>query len=305
MKKILSILLLSSLVLVGCQPASQQASVEKDDKLQIVATYSIVADLIENIVKDKGDVYSMVPIGTDPHMYDPLPKDIDKVSKADIVFYNGFNLETGKGWFNDLLEVTNKKDLAFPVTKNVEPMYLTEKGKETEQDPHAWLDIQNTIKYVETITEELVKLDSDNKIFYENNRDQYIKELEKLDQYAKDEISKIPEDQRILVTSEGAFKYFSKAYGFDAAYIWEINTDNQGTPEQMDRIIKIIKENKVKSLFVETSVSPKTMETVSKETNVPIYETIFTDSLAKKGSEGDSYISMIKWNIDKVIEGLK
>ncbi|NOU82189.1 metal ABC transporter substrate-binding protein [Paenibacillus sp. LMG 31459] len=297
---------LSSIVLISLLAACSNTNEREagEDKLQIVATYSIIADMTENIVGDKAEVYSMVPIGTDPHMYDPLPADTGKVSSADLIFYNGLNLETGKGWFQDLLKVTNKNEVAFAVSDEVTPMYLTEKGKETQVDPHAWLDIQNSIKYVDVITKRVIEQDPDNKEYYLNNQTAYVKELNELDQYAKEEVNKIPQEQRILVTSEGAFKYFSKAYGFESAFIWEINTDSQGTPEQMKRIISIIEENQVPALFLETSVNPKTMETISNETGVPIHSKIFTDSLAKKGEDGDTYIKMIQWNIDKVIEGL-
>ncbi|MEK3685209.1 metal ABC transporter substrate-binding protein [Paenibacillus sp. FSL R10-2736] len=297
---------LSSIVLISLLAACSNTNEREagEDKLQIVATYSIIADMTENIVGDKAEVYSMVPIGTDPHMYDPLPADTGKVSSADLIFYNGLNLETGKGWFQDLLKVTNKNEVAFAVSDEVTPMYLTEKGKETQVDPHAWLDIQNSIKYVDVITTRVIEQDPDNKEYYLNNQTAYVKELNELDQYAKEEVNKIPQEQRILVTSEGAFKYFSKAYGFESAFIWEINTDSQGTPEQMKRIISIIEENQVPALFLETSVNPKTMETISNETGVPIHSKIFTDSLAKKGEDGDTYIKMIQWNIDKVIEGL-
>lgn len=301
MKKILA-LTMFIVLLSACSKVSEGEA--DNDKLEIVATYSIIADMTENIVGDKAEVYSMVPIGTDPHMYDPLPKDSSKVSSADLIFYNGMNLETGKGWFKDLLEVTNKQDVAFAVSEEVSPMYLSEKGKETQVDPHAWLDIQNAIKYVDTITTHVIEQDPDNKEYYLNNQSEYVKQLNELDQYAKEAVGKIPQEKRILVTSEGAFKYFSKAYGFESAFIWEINTDSQGTPEQMKRIINIIDENQVPALFLETSVNPKTMETISNETGVPIHSKIFTDSLAKKGEEGDTYLKMIKWNIDKVIEGL-
>lgn len=289
-------------LLTACSNVSEGEA--DNDKLKIVATYSIIADMTENIVGDKAEVYSMVPIGTDPHMYDPLPKDSSKVSSADLIFYNGLNLETGKGWFQDLLDVTNKKEVAFAVSDEVSPMYLSEKGKETQIDPHAWLDIQNAIKYVDLITKHVIEKDPDNQEFYLTNQTEYVKELNELDQYAKEAVEIIPQEKRILVTSEGAFKYFSKAYGFESAFIWEINTDSQGTPEQMKQIINIIEEDQVPALFLETSVNPKTMETISNETGVPIHSKIFTDSLAKKGEEGDTYIKMIKWNIDKVVEGL-
>ncbi|WNS46005.1 metal ABC transporter solute-binding protein, Zn/Mn family [Paenibacillus sp. MMS20-IR301] len=302
--KLFKILSLSAFVLLlaACSDTSNRGA--DSDKLQIVATYSIIADMTENITGDKAEVYSMVPIGTDPHMYDPLPADTGKVSRADLIFYNGLNLETGKGWFQDLLEVTKKTDAAFAVSDEVTPMYLTEKGKETQVDPHAWLDIRNAVKYVDIITARVIEQDPENKDYYLNNQTEYVKQLTELDQYAKQAVEQIPQDKRILVTSEGAFKYFSKAYGFESAFIWEINTDSQGTPEQMNRIIGIIEENQIPALFLESSVNPKTMETVSAETGVPIHSKIFTDSLAKKGEDGDTYIKMVKWNIDKVIEGL-
>lgn len=300
------ILLFSSLILIlsACSTDSQETTASSDEKLNIVATYSIIADMVKNIAGDKANVYSMVPIGTDPHMYDPLPQDTKNVSEADLIFYNGLNLETGKGWFQDLLDVTKKTEVAFPVTEEVTPMFLSEKGKESQEDPHAWLDIQNGIKYVDVITKRIIEIDPENKQYYLDNQTTYVAKLEEADQYAKNEVAKIPEEKRILVTSEGAFKYFSKAYGFEAAYIWEINTDNQGTPDQLSRIINIIETNQVPALFVETSVNPKTMETVSNETGVPIHSKIFTDSLAKEGEAGDTYIEMVKWNIDKVVEGL-
>lgn len=290
-------------VLSACS-ADNSPPTNIEGKLKFVATYSIIADMVENIAGDKADVYSMVPIGTDPHMYDPLPQDTRKVSEADLVFYNGLNLETGKGWFQSLLEVTGKTNAAFAVTEEVIPQYLREKGKESQADPHAWLDVQNGIKYVDAIVKRIIDIDPDNREYYLQNQADYVAQLEELDNYAKLEVQKIPADKRVLVTSEGAFKYFSAAYGFEAAYIWEINTDNQGTPEQMNNIIKLIEQHQVPALFVETSVNPKTMETVSIETGVPIHSTIFTDSLAKKGTPGDTYIAMVKWNIDKIVEGL-
>ncbi|CAM4348675.1 metal ABC transporter substrate-binding protein [Paenibacillus typhae] len=303
MKKIL-LLPLSLLLLLLAACSNTTAGRGDKDKLQIVATYSIIADMAENIAGDKAEVYSLVPVGTDPHMYDPLPADTSKVSGADLIFYNGMNLETGKGWFQDLLDVTNKNGAAFALTEAVTPIYLTEKGKESQVDPHAWLDIQNAVKYVSVITEQVIKQDPDNEAYYRSNQEKYVAELNSLDQYAKDAVQQLPEDKRILVTSEGAFKYFSQAYGLESAFIWEINTDSQGTPEQMSRIIGIIEDNSIPALFLETSVNPKTMETVSAETGVPIHSRIFTDSVAKDGEEGDTYLGMMQWNIDKVVEGL-
>ncbi len=207
------------------------------------------------------------------------------------------------------------------VSQGVTPIHLSEKGKESEEDPHAWLNIQNGIIYAQNIEKELSKKDPQHKEDYQKNLKAYTDKLQQLDTEAKAKIATIPEEDRILVTSEGAFKYFSKQYGLTAEYIWEINTDNQGTPAQLNRINTIVKDKNVKALFVETSVSPKTMknvkalfvetsvspktmESVSRQSGVKIYSKIFTDSLADEGQKGDTYYDMLKWNIDHITDGL-
>ncbi|MGO3728415.1 MAG: metal ABC transporter solute-binding protein, Zn/Mn family, partial [Enterococcus viikkiensis] len=218
--------------------------------------------------------------------------------------YNGLNLETGNGWFNKLMETADKKENEdyFAVSKEVEPIHLT--GNTKQEDPHAWLNISNGILYVKEIQHVLSEKDPENKDSYQKNADAYIKQLEELDTTAKDAFADIPNEKKLLVTSEGAFKYFSKAYDLTAAYIWEINTESQGTPEQMKQVVEKVRASKVPALFVETSVDKRSMERLSKEVGLPIYSELYTDSLAKKGAPGDSYYKMMKWNLEKIHEGL-
>ena len=290
------------LILTACSPKKEES--KASDKLKVVTTYSIIADIAENIGKDYIDVYSMVPRGTDPHQYDPKPNDTQAVEKADLVFYNGLNLETGKGWFDKLVKNSRKEDSTFMVSQGVSPIYLNEKGKESEEDPHAWLNLENGIIYAKNIEQQLSKKDPVNKDFYKHNLDKYVKKLSDLDQQAKSKFSLIPENEKMIVTSEGCFKYFSKAYNIPSAYIWEINTEEEGTPDQIKNLVRKLRATELKSLFVESSVDNRPMKTVSKDTGIPIYSTIFTDSVAKKGENGDSYYSMMKWNLDQIYKGL-
>ena len=260
---------------------------------------------MRQVAGDKVALHSIVARGVDPHEYEPKPTDISETTQADVIFHNGLNLETGgSGWFSKLIKTAHKKDReqVFEASDAVTPLYLT--TNQSEQDPHAWLDLGNGIRYVETITAVLKAKDPKHANYYQERSDTYVAKLKKLDAAAKEKFLDIPEKQRLLVTSEGAFKYFSKAYHVIPAYIWEINTESQGTPDQMAEVLSKIKASEVKGLFVETSVSPKSMEQVSKETGLPIQSKIFTDSLAKKGQMGDTYYDMMKWNLDKIYQGL-
>lgn len=307
MKKIFSFLfgITAAVLLTACRstPAEADPAIT-DEKIQVTATNSILADMAANVGGDLIEIYSIVPVGTDPHEYEPLPLDIQKAADADIIFYNGLNLETGNGWFLKLMETADKtadKDY-FALSKGVTPLYLD--TSEQEEDPHAWLDITNGIQYIRNILEILSEKDPANAEIYERNAEDCIESLTRLDAKAKEKFSGIPEEKRILVTSEGAFKYFAKAYDLSASYIWEINTESQGTPEQMKTIIDTVRASQISALFLETSVDPRSMEQVSEETGVPVYSKLFTDSLGNSGEDGDSYYGMMEWNIEQIGEGL-
>lgn len=308
MKKLgaLLVLFLSVIALVACSTGKKDTATS-DQKLKVVATNSIIADITKNIAGDKIDLHSIVPVGQDPHEYEPLPEDVKKTSQADLIFYNGINLETGgNAWFTKLVENAKKaenKDY-FAVSEGVDIIYLEGQNEKGKEDPHAWLNLENGIIYAQNIAKQLIAKDPNNKEFYEKNLKEYTEKLDKLDKEAKEKFNAIDADKKLIVTSEGCFKYFSKAYGVPSAYIWEINTEEEGTPDQIKTLVEKLRQMKVPSLFVESSVDDRPMKTVSKDTNIPIYAQIFTDSIAEEGKEGDSYYNMMKYNLEKIAEGL-
>ena len=302
-------LVLFLLTIVGLAACSSQKSStdSSSSKLSVVATNSIIADITKNIAGDKINLHSIVPVGQDPHEYEPLPEDVKKTSKADLIFYNGINLETGgNAWFTKLVENAKKKENKdyYAVSDGVDVIYLEGQSEKGKEDPHAWLNLENGIIYAQNIAKRLIEKDPDNKATYEKNLKAYVEKLTALDKEAKEKFNNIPEEKKMIVTSEGCFKYFSKAYNVPSAYIWEINTEEEGTPDQIKTLVEKLRKTKVPSLFVESSVDDRPMKTVSKDTNIPIHAKIFTDSIADEGEEGDSYYSMMKYNLDKISEGL-
>ena len=274
-------------------------------KLNVVVTNSILADMTKNIAGDKINLHSIVPIGQDPHEYEPLPEDIAKASAADLIFYNGINLENA--WFTKMVKNAQKVENQdyFAASDGVEVIYFEGQSEKGKEDPHAWLSLENGIIYAQNIAEQLMAKDPENKDIYQQNLDTYIQQLAALDEEAKSSFAAIPADKKLIVTSEGCFKYFSKAYDIPSAYIWEINTEEEGTPQQTRDLVQKLKAGPTPAaLFVESSVDDRPMKTISRETGIPIYAKIFTDSIANKGEDGDSYLAMMKWNLEKIAEGL-
>lgn len=275
----LSLIFMLAVGLFACSNANKNSNTS--EKLKVVATNSIIADITKNIAGDKIDLHSIVPVGQDPHEYEPLPDDVKKTSQADLIFYNGINLETGgNAWFTKLVQNAKKEENKdyYAVSDGVDVIYLEGQNEKGKEDPHAWLNLENGMIYAKNIAKQLSAKDPKNKDFYEANLKKYLEKLEALDKEAKQKFNNIPKEKKMIVTSEGCFKYFSKAYNVPSAYIWEINTEEEGTPDQIKALVEKLRKTKVPSLFVESSVDERPMQTVSKDTNIPIFEKIFTDS---------------------------
>src|SRR5690625_2138699 len=272
MKNIFKFMILAFIavfVLVACNEKStsnnEGNSGNSEETIQVVTSFTLLEDMVKEIAGDRIEVHNLVPIGTDPHEYDPLPDDIKAATDADVLFYNGLNLEGGEhGWFAKMMDSVNQDwDVAFKVTEGIEPMYVTSSdGREEEINPHAFLDPVVGIQMAENTRDALTEIDPDNKEFYEENAETYINELRDIDEQYKTKINEIPEENRILITSEHAYQYMAKRYGLKEGFIWAIDTEENGSPEQITSLIKFIEEHNPPVLFVETNVDTRPMETV-------------------------------------------
>lgn len=289
----------------SCADSSEQ---QTDQKIKVLSSFSILTEMVEAIGGELVEVHNLVPVGTDPHEYDPKPEDIKFASKADLFLYNGLNLEGGdKGWYMKLLNrVMANSDCIFEITKDVQPMYIVEQDGRKEVNPHAFISPAVGIVMSRAIQNALISVDSAHKEFYEQQTQKYINQLEAIDQDYRNKIAEIPETQRVFVTSERAFQYLAAEYGLNEGFIWAIDTEENGSPEQIKNTIAFVKKYNPKVLFVESNVDRRPMETVSKETKVAIYkEPLFSDELGKPGKEADTYIKYLAYNLEKIYDGLK
>ncbi len=291
-------LLMSILVLGGCGGPTPSTEESEMDGLSIVTSFSILADVVENIVGERGKVEYLVPIGENPEDYELLPGEMRIASDADIIFINGMNVE---GAMEGALRRSTGTSIVI-LTEGIEPIPL--EGDDAP-DPHAWLDAGLMKIYVENILHSLIEVDSDGDEIYRKNAEEYILSLEDLDSWIRDETSKIQENNRIIVVSENAYKYYGEAYGFQTEGIWELNSHEEGTPQQISRVVELVKGNNIPALFVETTVDQRYMETVSRETGVTIAGKVYTDALGPAGSGAETYIEMMKFNTELFVEGLK
>src|SRR5690625_1634133 len=232
-KKILSISSGAALTLSAGGPSGVGGEAEIEGGVAIGAAFSGVADIAANIAGPDASVHSIVPLGVDPHEYTPLAADIEKTTTADIVFFNGLNMEVGDGWFNSLIETAGKEldsEQVIEVSAGVEPMYLTHAdGSEHEINPHAFLDPNVGMTYAENIRDGLVAIDPDNAAAYEERAEKYLAQLQEVDADYQERLGEIPAAQRVLVTSENAYQYLAERYGLTTGYIWAIDTEEQGS----------------------------------------------------------------------------
>lgn len=272
---------------------------QAQEKKKVIATASMISDMVKTIGGDLIEVHCIVPIGGDPHLYDPTPQDANLINKGDLVFKNGLTFE---GWINELIETSGTKAKVVTVTDGVSAIRSME--YENATDPHAWMDARNALIYIKNIKDALINLSPEHSEAFEKNYRSYYEELVELDAYIKAQITRVPERRRVLITSHDAFQYYGRAYGIRLESVQGTSTDAEVQTSDILRLNKVIAETGVPAIFVESTINPKLLKQVAKDNDVVIGGSLYADSIGDEDSPAPTYASMMRYNTDAIVSAL-
>ncbi|MGO1672239.1 MAG: metal ABC transporter solute-binding protein, Zn/Mn family [Sphingobacterium sp.] len=289
--------------IISCEDSKKSAT---KGKPYIVTTTGMIADIVENIAGDSATVEAIMQPGVDPHLYKASQGDLKKIMDADYIFYNGLHLEGKMG------EILEKQTHVKPVIALGDSITVSKvlKVSESTYDPHIWFDVALWKEAAEVTLRSLMKLNPENTAYYQQNADRYLKELDELDQWVKKEISTIPKNRRVLITAHDAFSYFGKAYGIEVRGLQGISTMSEIGLRDVTDLVNYIIKNDIPAVFVESSVSDKSLKAVVEGVNnkgkkLTIGGNLFSDAMGAKGTPEGTYIGMVKHNVNTIVTALK
>lgn len=275
------------------------AAAQPKKPFRVVTTFTVIQDIAQNVAGDKAVVESITKAGAEIHDYQPTPLDIVKAQDANLVLWNGFNLER---WFERFFQ--NVKDVpGVTVTEGIEPMGIGEGPYSGKPNPHAWMSPKNALVYVENIRKALAKYDPANAETYSRNAAAYAAKIKALDAPLRKRLSAIPDGERWLVTSEGAFSYLARDYGMRELYLWPINADEQGTPQQVRKVIDLVRKNKIPVVFSESTISDRAAKQVSRETGARYGGVLYVDSLSAANGPVPTYLDLLRVTVETIAKG--
>ncbi|MBA8837851.1 metal ABC transporter substrate-binding protein [Ochrobactrum sp. RH2CCR150] len=270
------------------------------EKFKAVTTFTVIADIARNVAGDAAIVESITKPDAEIHNYQPTPGDIKRAQGAQLVLWNGLNLEL---WFEKFFH--NLKDVpSVVVSEGVEPMGITEGPYSGKPNPHAWMSPTAALIYVDNIRDAFVKYDPANADTYKANAEAYKQKIRATIEPIKAKLAAVPEDKRWLVSSEGAFSYLARDFGLKELYLWPINADQQGTPQQVRKVIDAVRKNGITVVFSESTISSAPAEQVARETGARYGGVLYVDSLTDKDGPVPTYIDLLRVTSDTIVKGL-
>lgn len=309
MKRILILMMIismSAVVVTGCGNSNNAAN---DGRYKVVATTTLVADLVKSIGGEYVNVQGLMGPGVDPHLYKASAGDVKLMQNADMVVYNGLHLE---GKMGDIFEnIESSKKMILAVSKDIDESnfidFVTNPGS---SDPHIWFDVKLWKEAAKTVAEGLKKLDGEHASEFDANLEKYLGELDELEEYIHQRILEVPQENRVLITAHDAFNYFGNAYGFEVKGLQGISTASEAGTSDVSQLAKFIVERKIKAIFVESSVPRKSIEALQEAVKaqgfqVEIGGELYSDSTGDAGTGAETYIGTFKANIDTIVDALK
>ena len=291
-------LLALMVLLAGCDSRTPQRQPADPQKLIVVTTLTVLADLILQVGGDKVRVQALVPPGGEVHTYQPSPNDIKSIAQARIVFYNGAHLEE---WIDETIRSAGKANL--PIVVLSEGLPLIKEGGDAP-NPHLWLDVKNARTYVERIRDSLAKMDAANAGYYADRAKSYLAQLDELDTWIQAEVAKIPVARRKLVTFHDAFPYFATRYGFSLKGVLVASPGKEPSARDLTQLARRIQQEQVPAVFAEAQFNPKAMEVLARDTGVRVITNLYNDSLST-GPEANSYIALMKHDVTQIVNALR
>ena len=271
-----------------------------DDKFKAVTTFTVIADMARNVAGDAAIVESVTKAGAEIHGYQPTPRDIIRAQDADLILWNGLNLEL---WFEQFF--SNLNDVpSVTLTDGVVPMSISGGDYNGKPNPHAWMSTTSAMIYVDNIRDAFVKYDPENAAIYTANAETYKNEIATVIKPLEADILKVPEGQRWLVSCEGAFSYLIRDFQMQELYLWPINADQQGTPQQVRKVIDGVREHNIPAVFCESTVNQSPAQQVARETDATYGGMLYVDSLTEADGAVPTYIDLLRTTIETIATGL-
>jgi manganese/iron transport system substrate-binding protein len=271
------------------------------DKFKAVTTFTVIADMARNVAGDAAVVESITKPGAEIHGYQPTPGDILRARDADLILWNGLNLER---WFEQFLR--NLGDIPnVTVSDGIEPIDISEGEYSGKPNPHAWMGLENALVYVDNIRDAFIRYDPENEAVYRANADTYKESITATIGPLRDAVRSLPENRRWLVTCEGAFSYLARDFGLKELYLWPINADAQGTPQQVRKVIDGVREHDIPVVFCESTVSQKPAQQVARETGAKYGGVLYVDSLTDADGTVPTYLDLLRVTSGTIAGGLK
>jgi manganese/iron transport system substrate-binding protein len=273
---------------------------QADDKMKVVTTFTVLADMAANVAGEAAEVVSVTKPGAEIHGYEPTPQDIVRASDADLILWNGMNLEL---WFEQFL--SNLDDVpSVTLTEGIDPIPIASGNYEGKPNPHAWMGLDNALIYIDNIEQAFSEHDPKNAEVYAINAAAYKDALRATIEPLRDAIAEIPHDRRWLVTCEGAFSYLARDFGMEELYLWPMNADQVGTPRQVRAVIDGVRAHDIPVVFCESTVNTAPAKQVARETGVAYGGELYVDSLSEAGGAVPTYLDLLKVTSGTVVQGL-